>query len=163
MLEDMLEKYEIVSSVGDKIGKIKEVYIDIEAWEIKFLKVSPGVVKSSFLLDLKDVETVDLENHRMIVKDDYERGDLPDKPTKHMYPYDDLVKHEVVDIEEEKIGKIYSMEVPYKKLKSFKIWKLLIRTGLTGRRLRLSPSEIEEVMTKIKLKGTLASYKGEEE
>lgn len=163
MLEDMLEKYEVTNSVGDKIGKIKEVYIDIESWEIKFLKISPGVVKHSFLLDLRYVSVVDLESHRMVVRDDFEKMELPDKPTKHMYPYDELTSKEVIDVEGDKVGKIYSLEIPYNKLKSFKIWKILIKTGIKGRRLRLSPAEIKEVMTKITLWKTLESYQESED
>lgn len=163
MLEEMFEKYEIVNDVGEHIGKIKEVYIDLNTWEIKALKISPGVVKSSFMMDIGSIRTVDLERHKMIVEDSFERKDLPETASKSMYPYNDLQKHHVMDSEGEKVGKIYSLEIPYEKLKSFKIWKLLIRTGIKERRLRISPTEVGSVMKDINLRKKKDFYLDKEE
>lgn len=158
MLEDMLEKYEIVNSVGEHMGKIKEIYIDLESWDIKAMKVSPGVLKGSFLLNVKDIQTVDLEGKKMVVIDDHEKGELPESSTKKLYPYDELTKRHVVDSEGEKVGKVYSLEIPYHKLGTLKIWKLLIKTGIKDRRLRISPTEVHEVMDDINLRKKLEFY-----
>lgn len=158
MLEDMLEKYEIVNSVGEHMGKIKEIYIDLESWDIKALKVSPGVLKGSFLLDVKDIQVVDLEQNKMIVVDEFEKKELPESASKNLYPYDELTKRHVLDSDGEKVGKIYSLEIPYHKLGTLKIWKLLIRTGIKDRRLRVSPTEVHEVMEDINLRKKIDFY-----
>lgn len=162
MLEEMFEKYEVVNSVGESLGKIKEIYIDLESWEIRALKISPGLVKSSFLLDIDAIENVDLENHRMIAKDEHEQGEVPKESTRKLYPYDEIQKRQVLDIDGEKVGKIYSLEIPYEKLKVFKIWKLLIKTGFKDRRLRISPSDISNIMNDINLKKKLEEYQESE-
>ena len=163
MLEDMLEKYEIVNSVGETIGKIKEIYIDLDTWDVKALKISPGVLKGSFLLHMKDVKTVDMEKHRMMVLEEYEKDEIPETSTRNLYPYDDLSKRTVLDSEGEKIGKIYSLEIPYEKLGSMKIWKLLIKTGIKDRRLRIAPTEVNEVMDDINLRKTIDFYQNKDE
>jgi hypothetical protein len=38
------------------------------------------------------------------------------------------------------------------------VWKILIKTGLKERRLRIRPQEIYEVMDQIKLHGPLENY-----
>ncbi len=158
MLEEMFEKYEVVNSVGESLGKIKEIYIDLETWEIKALKISPGLVKSPFLLDIDAVKDVDLEKHRMIAKDEHEQGEVPKEPTRNLYPYDEIQKRHVLDCDGEKIGKIYSLDIPYEKLKAFKVWKLLIKTGFKDRRIRISPDEIKNVMNDINLNKKLEEY-----
>lgn len=160
----MLEKFKVVNSVGEEIGKIKEVYMDLDSWDVKYLKVSPGVLKESFLLNIKDIHLIDTEKNRMVVNDEYTQGDLPETPTRGMYPYDELMKRNVVDSEGEKVGKIYSLEIPYEKMRSLKVWKLLIKTGVKDRRLRIAPTEVGEVMDDINLRKTIDFYqdKGEE-
>jgi sporulation protein YlmC with PRC-barrel domain len=163
MLEDILEKYEIVNSVGEHMGKIKEIFIDLESWDIKAMKVSPGVLKGSFLLNVKDIQTVDLEGKKMVVIDDYDKGELPEKPTRNLYPYDELTKRHVLDSDGEKVGKVYSLEIPYHKLGTLKVWKLLIKTGIKDRRLRISPTEVHEVMEDINLRKKLEFYQNRNE
>jgi sporulation protein YlmC with PRC-barrel domain len=158
MLEDILEKFKIVNSVGEEIGKIKEVYLNLDNWDVKYFKISPGMLKGSFLLNIKEIHLIDTENLRMVVNDEYTKGEIPDKPTRDMYPYDELIKRNVVDSDGEKVGKIYSLEIPYEKLKSLKVWKLLIKTGVKDRRLRIAPTEVGEVMDEINLRKTIDFY-----
>ncbi len=163
MLEDMLEKYEIVNSVGETIGKIKEIYIDLDTWDVKALKISPGMLKGSFLLHLKDVTKIDLDNNRMVVTEEFGKDEIPETATRKLYPYDELSKRTVVDSEGEKVGKIYSLEIPYEKLGSMKIWKMLIKTGIKDRRLRIAPTEVNEVMDDINLRKTIDFYQNKEQ
>ncbi len=158
MMEELVEKYEITNSVGEHIGKIKEIYLDLDTWEIVAFKASPGALKKSFMLDLSDIVKVDTEEMKLIAKDEIEKKEVPETPTKKLYPYDELQKVHVVDSEGEKVGKITSLEIPYEKLKKFKVWKILIKTGLKDRRLRLAPAEIGKVMEEIHLVKTLENY-----
>ena len=162
MLEELYEKFEIVNSVGEHIGKIKEVYLDLDIWEIKAFKISPSALKKSYLIELKEIQKVDLEDKKLIVGDEVEKKEVPEKPTKKLYPYDELMKLHIVDKEGEKVGKITSLEIPYEKLKKFKVWKILIKTGLKERRLRVSTSEVDKVMEKIHLKKNLIDYQSNE-
>lgn len=157
-MEQLFEKYEIVNSVGESMGKIKEVYIDLETWKIEALKISPGITKSSYLLKIGSIEDVNLEEHFMIINDEFEKGEIPKEPSKKLYPYDELQTKQVVDSDGEKVGKIYSVEIPYDKLGTFKIWKILIKTGIKDRRLRISPDEVKYVMKDINLKKKIDEY-----
>lgn len=158
MMEELVEKYEITNSVGEHIGKIKEIYLDLDKWEIVAFKASPGALKKSFLVNISDIVKVDTTEMKLIAKDEITEVEVPEIPTKNLYPYNDLQKVHVVDSEGEKVGKITSLEIPYDKLKKFKVWKILIKTGFKDRRLRLAPTEIGKVMEEIHLVKTLESY-----
>lgn len=161
MLEKNLEDYKVVNSIGEELGKVKEAHIDIENWMIVAFEISPGAIKKNFILQVSEINSMDIEKSLIIVKDDLLREEVPKVPKKSMYPMDELKKLKVLDRSGEKIGKIYNFEVPYEKLKTFKIGKVLISTGLKERRLRIPPTEISEVMKEIKLLKNEEDYQGE--
>jgi len=158
MLMKILEEYKVSNTVGEHVGKIKEAYIDLDKWEIVAFEVSPGALKKNVLIDLEEMVKLDMDEKTLVVKDDHQVKEVPDTPVKHLYPLDHLMDLHVVDADGEKVGKIYNLEVPYEKLRKFKIWKILIRTGIKEKRLRLSPSEIKEVMKEIHLKKAEKEY-----
>jgi len=82
---------------------------------------------------------------------------------KELYPFNELKKHHVVDSEGEKIGKIYNLEIPIEKLRQYKVWKLLVKTGFKERRIRISPKEIKEIMDDIRLVKTIENYQDSNE
>ncbi|HHD15253.1 MAG TPA: hypothetical protein ENK47_00930 [Euryarchaeota archaeon] len=161
MLAEILEKYKVINSVGNTIGKVKDIYLDLNTWNIVGFRISPGPLKKDFVLGPGEIVKFDTTDSTIIVNDDFEQDEIPKQPRKDMYPFDELKKHTVVDSEDKKIGKIYNLEIPYEKLKAFKVWRVLIKTGISERRLRLHPTEIKEVMETIKLKGREADYKEE--
>ena len=55
----------------------------------------------------------------------------------------------------------YNIEIPVEKLEEYKVWKLLIKVGIKERRLRISPSEIKEIMEDINLSKSEEEYKAE--
>jgi len=158
MLMKILEEYKVTNTVGEHVGKIKEAYLDLDKWEVVAFEVSPGALKKHILIDLSDMEKLDAEDKTLVLKDTYGTKDVPKSSMKGMYPLKDLLDLHVVDAEGEKVGKIYDLEIPYEKLHRFKVWKMLIRTGIKERRLRLSPSEVKEVMADIKLKKAEKEY-----
>lgn len=162
MLTKILEEYKVVNSVGEELGKVKEAYIDLEKWTVAAFEISHGVLKKHYLLKTSEILKLDMENQQMLVKDDHETVEIPKTPTKVLYPMDELKKLHVLDKDGGKVGKLYNLEVPYEKLKNFNVWKVLIKTGFKDRRLRLSPAEISEVMTEIRLKKAENEYTGEE-
>lgn len=163
MLAKILEHYKVVNSVGEELGKVKEAYVDLEKWTVVAFEVSHGMLKKNYLLKVEEILKMDTEDQHILVKDEHEMVDVPKIPTKTMFPLDELKKLPVLDKNGDKIGKLYNLEVPYEKLKSFKVWKVLIRTGFKDRRLRISPTEISEVMKDIRLKKAESEYSGEKE
>ena len=151
MLLKIIEEYKVTNTVGELVGRIKEAYLDLDKWEIVAFKVHPGALKKNILIDLKDMDKLDIEEKTLILKDSYEAKEVPKIPVKGLYPLETLMDLHVVDAEGQKVGKIYNLEVPYEKLHRFKVWKVMIRTSIKERRLRLSPSEIKEVMKEIHL------------
>lgn len=162
MLAKLIEEYKVVNSVGNNVGKIKDIYIDLDTWMINSFEISPGALKKDFLLEISNIVKFDETDQIVIVKDDFESKEVPEHPKKNSYPYEELKKHNVVDSEGEKIGKVYNLEIPFEKLKTFKVWKVLIKTGFKDRRLRLNTSEITKVMDDINLSKTKDEYMGED-
>lgn len=151
MLAKIIEEYKVVNSVGNHVGKIKDIYIDLNTWMIVGFEVSPGTLKKAIVIRTEDVVKFDDEDKIVIIKDDFESKEAPKHPMRERYPFEELRKHSVVDANGDKVGKIYNLEIPFEKLKAFKVWKVLIKTGITERRLRLNTSEITEVMDEIRL------------
>ncbi len=158
MLENLIEKYKVVNSVGNNIGRIKDFFIDLTSWRIKAFSVSPSLIKKDLLVHTKDISKIDHDEKLIVLRDSYEAQESPSHPITDMYSFHDLKKHHVVDRNGEKVGKIYHLEVPIEKLKNFKVWKVLIKVGFKERRLRISPREITDVVGDVKLRGTIESY-----
>jgi sporulation protein YlmC with PRC-barrel domain len=159
MLADLMEKYKVVNSVGEEIGKIKDIYIDINTWKITAFEISPGALKKNLMIKSKYISKFDEETKHVLLKDGYETSEAPKQVLKEMYPFNELKKHHVIDKDGEKVGKIYNLEIPIEKLKQYKVWKLLVKTGLKERRIRISTKEIKEVMDDIRLARTVEHYK----
>lgn len=158
MLAKLIEDYRVVNSVGNHVGKIKDIFIDLNRWTIVGFKISPGALKKDFMVTVEDVVKFDEGDKMVIIRDDFRSDEIPERPMKERYPFEELSKHAVLDSEGEKVGKIYNLEIPFEKLKTFKVWKVLIRTGMTERRLRLNTSEIVEIMDEIKLAKAESEY-----
>lgn len=158
MLIKKMEECKVVNTVGEPVGKIREAYIDLEKWEIKAFEISPGTLKKNIILDLRDLKKVDIEDRTIMVRDSFKRGEPPKMPVKNMYPLKELMDLQVIDADGEKVGRIYDLEVPYEKLENFKVWKVLIRTGIKEKRLRLSTAEIAEVIKEVRLRKAEKHY-----
>jgi len=158
MLMKLLEKYKVMNTVGENIGRIKDAYLDLDKWEIVAFKVHPGALKKNIMIDLKDMDHVDIESTTLVVKDDFETKEVPKTPMSGIYPVEELMDLTVLDADGSKVGKIYNMEIPYEKLQKFKVWRVLIKTGFKEKRLRLSPSEIKQVMKEVHLKKKEQEY-----
>jgi sporulation protein YlmC with PRC-barrel domain len=69
---------------------------------------------------------------------------------------------EVLSSDGHEIGKVYDFDVPLK-LKTWTIWKILIKRGIKERRLRLGQDEIESIAENVMLKKSLSEIDAEEE
>ncbi|MGA1821558.1 MAG: PRC-barrel domain-containing protein [Thermoplasmatota archaeon] len=158
MLADLIEKFKVVNSVGEEIGKIKDIYIDINTWKIAAFEISPGALKKNIMIRSRDISKFDESSKHILLKDGYETSEASKQVLKEMYPFNELKKHHVVDSDGEKIGKIYNLEIPIEKLRQYKVWKILVKTGFKERRIRISPKEIKEIMDDIRLAKTIEHY-----
>ncbi len=163
MLAEVMEKYKVVNSVGNTIGRVRDIHIDLNTWRIEAFEISPGTLKKDFLIDTDEIIKLDETDMIVIVPDDFKKEDVPDTPKRDLFPFSEMKKKHVLDRDEEKVGRIYNLEIPFEKLKVFKVWKILIKTGFSDRRLRISTSEVDEIMDDITLKGTLEQYSNSEE
>ncbi len=162
MLAKLIEEYKIVNSVGNHVGKIKDIYIDLNNWMIIGFEVTPGPLKKDIMLMVEDIVKFDETDRIIIVNDEFNSEEVPDQPMKERYPFEELRKHNVLDSEGKKVGKIYNLEIPFEKLKTFKVWKVLVRTGISERRLRFNPDEIIEIMDDVTLAKKEEDYQGTE-
>ena len=159
MLENLIEKYKIESSQGETIGRIKDFVIDTESWRIIQFEISPSILKKDLLVKTKDIREIDHEEKLIILQEGSEPHEKSLKMDRGLISFHDLKKLNVTDKDGEKVGRIYHLEVPIEKLKTYKVWKVLIKVGLKERRLRLSTSEIHEVKDDVVLRGSLEQYK----
>ena len=159
MLENLIEKYKIESSSGETIGRIKDFIIDTASWRILLFETSPSILKKDQLTDIKDIREIDHDEKLIILREGGEPHDIPTRLDKGLMSFHDLKKLPVTDKDGEKVGRIYHLEIPIEKLKTYKVWKVLIKVGIKERRLRLSTSEIREVGDEISLRGSLEQYK----
>lgn len=159
MLENLIEKYKIESSQGETIGRIKDFIIDTESWRILQFEISPSILKKDLLVNTRDIREIDHEVKLIILKEGSETHEKPTKLDRGLISFHDLKKLHVTDRDGEKVGKIYHLEVPIEKLKTYKVWKVLIKVGIKERRLRLSTSEVREVEDEVALRGSLEQYK----
>ena len=158
MLAELLEDYKVVNTVGEEFGKIKEVFFDLNTWMVSGFELSPGIFKKDTLLTLDDILSIRDDEKTIIARDEFKGSDLPGEPNLSMFPFEELKKRKIMDRNDEYVGKIYNMEIPFDKLKKLMVWKILIKTGMKERRLRIRPQEIIDVKDQIKLHGPLEEY-----
>ena len=158
MLEKMVEKYRIIDAVGNDVGKIKDVYLNIKTWNVSAIEYSPGALKKDRVFKIDQINRMDYEKSQIILNEGFEDMEKVDKAKSDLYPFQQLKKLNVVDKDGEKVGKVYNLDIPIEKLKDFKVWKVLIKVGMKERRLRLPTSEISSVMTDINLAKSLEEY-----
>jgi len=158
MLAELLDDYRVQTTVGEEVGKIKDVYFDIDSWMVSGFELSPGMFKKDRLLRIEDVKEIRDEEKLLIVGDDFQGAELPTNSTRTLFSLDEIRKKRILDRNNQKVGKIYNMEIPYDKLKKLKVWKVLIHTGIRERRLRIRPQEITDIKDEIKLAKSLEEY-----
>ena len=91
-LAELLDDYKVVNSVGEHVGKIKDVFLDLNKWAISGFEVSPRIFKKAVLLRIEDVVEFKEKEKFVIVKDDFQGSEIPSTPMKNMFPFDELRK-----------------------------------------------------------------------
>ncbi|MGA1848341.1 MAG: PRC-barrel domain-containing protein [Thermoplasmatota archaeon] len=163
MLAELLDDYKVQTTVGEEVGRIKDVFFDIDKWTVTGFELSPGMFKKDRLLRIEQVKEIRDDEKLLIVDDSFQGGELPPSPSRMLFPMDAIKKKKVVDRNQDKVGKVYNMEIPYDKLKKLKVWKVLINTGFRERRLRIRPQDISDIKEDIHLEKSLEEYRNKME
>jgi sporulation protein YlmC with PRC-barrel domain len=170
ILGSELEKFEVVDSLGEEIGKVKDVIVDTtkKEWKIKEIIVSKGVLKGEAVFSFDSINKFDKEENSVSLKEGAELEDFDEEKLTHTYLSMDAVKdRDIFSSNEEEIGKIYDYIVA-DTLTPWQVIKILIKPHehfLAGRRIRLDVeniSKIKDVIT-VQLSKTELEKKAEKE
>jgi sporulation protein YlmC with PRC-barrel domain len=146
-----LDGFAIETPLGDSLGKLTSLILDVEKWKVSKLVVSPGALKKQVTYDLGDISEFKKDDKKIVIKPDIEPGQMPEFPTLTFMPLKELMGKKILTSDEEKLRGLYDLDIATQ-LKEWDVWKLLIQTPLKERRLRLSHEDVEAVAENIVLK-----------
>jgi sporulation protein YlmC with PRC-barrel domain len=137
--------------MGDKMGKMKDLVIDTSNWKVKGLVISEKKRRS--LVNPHDLK-IEWDNERIILSPEVKAiEDTQEKSSVHNLYLSDLVKKHVISSDEEKVGRIFDVEITTE-LKDWEVWKLLIKVGFKKRRLRMRPKKISKLGKDVSIRMT---------
>lgn len=154
MLYSILKKCELTTPIGEKIGKITDLLVDTREtpWTVKkiTLKTRRMLGKSS-AYPIDQVEKVNKTLKNVRVKGYVEPETAPTLSKVDMMHLGDLTKKTAVTEDDEKIGKIYNFDVSTL-TKPWTVEKVLIKTGIRKRRLRISVDRVKTIEKDVTIK-----------
>jgi sporulation protein YlmC with PRC-barrel domain len=152
MLFTKLTGFEVKTPMGDKKGKMTDFVFNGNTWKIKYVIISEGFLRKKHVGVKPEDIKVDERTSSLIIQPEVALIEVEMKGSSvdHLH-FSTLKKNDVFTSDDEKTGGIYDVDIATK-LKRWEIWKVLIKTGWTERRLRISPKEIESLGETIKLK-----------
>ena len=144
-LFSQMEGYKIRSKLGDDMGKLEDLIIDSSTWKVKGLIVAEGLlVKNRSLVKPFDIK-LDHDVEQILLSPEAKTEEITQEKSSIHYLYlSDLMKKHVITSDDDKIGKIYDIEIATE-LNEWKVWKLLIKVGFKQRRLRVRPENISKL------------------
>lgn len=157
MLGSELEGFIVVDSLGEEIGKVKDVLVDTtkEKWHIKEIVFSGGILKGEGVFSFSAIKKFNESEKRIEFKEGTDLREYDEKKFSRRYlSMDSVKKREVFGSDEEEIGKIYDY-VLATSLTPWKVIKILIRPHehrLKGRRIRLNVKNISKIKDVITVK-----------
>lgn len=146
MLYSILKKCELTTPIGEKIGKITDLLVDTREtpWTVKKITLKKRILGKSFAYPIDQVEKVNKTQKNVRVTG-YVKPETPPTLSKlGMMFLGDLTKKNAVSEDGEKIGKIYDFDVSTL-TKPWTVEKVLIKTGIKKRRLRISVDRIKTI------------------
>jgi len=144
MLYSILKKCELTTPIGEKIGKITDLLVDTREtpWTVKKITLKKRILGKSFAYPIDQVEKVNKTQKNVRITG-YVKPETPPTLSKvDMMFLGDLTKKNAVSEDGEKIGKIYDFDVSTL-TKPWTVEKVLIKTGIKKRRLRISVDRIK--------------------
>lgn len=170
ILGSELDKFEVVDSLGEEIGKVKDLIVDTtkNEWNVKEIIISKGILKGDKVINIDTINKFDEDEKNISLKEGTQLIDFDEDKLTHTSLTMDAVKdRKVFSSDEEEIGKIYDY-VLAETMTPWQVIKILIRPHehfLKGRRIRLDVEnilEIKDVIT-IKMPKTELEKKAEKE
>ncbi len=165
-----LEDFEVLDSLGEEVGKVKDVIVDTtkKEWNIKEIVISKGILKGEAVFPFDAINKFDEEEKIVSLKEGAKLQDFDEEKLTHTYLSMDAVRdRDVFSSDEDEIGKIYDYVVA-DTLTPWQVIKVLIKPHkhfLTGQRIRLdveNVSKIKDVIT-VNLPKTELEKKAEKE
>ena len=148
MLFSQLKGIIIRTDKGHEKGKINNIIIDIDKWTIDGIEVSTGLLKEQIYFPVDVILELDPVKKILLIDDEGESIDSPVTDDLPLALASDILSMKVITLEGEDVGKLYDFDIATK-LKHWKVWKLLIKTGFNQRRLRISPTEVHDMTDRI--------------
>jgi len=153
MLYSILKKCELTTPIGEKIGKITDLLVDTckTPWTVKKIALKTRMLGKSFAYPIDQVEKVDKTQKTVQVTGHVEPETPPTLSKVDMMYLEDLTKKNAVTEDGEKIGKIYNFDISTV-TKPWTVEKVLIKTGIRKRRLRISVDRIKTIEKDVMIK-----------
>lgn len=145
MLYSEIRNTDFKEEIRGKVGKLAELIFDTKDWKINGFVINHGFgKKNKKVISTKDVARIDPDERFIHLSEDYQETEVPESWQMDSFLSDDLLKMKVLSSDGEKVGKLIDLEIT-DRLKDYRIWKLLVSTGIKSRRLRLPPKEFKIV------------------
>ena len=154
MLYSILKKCELTTPIGEKIGKITDLLVDTREtrWTVKKITLKTRrMLGKSFAYPIDQVENVNKTQKNVRVTGYVEPETPPTLSKVDMMFLEDLTKKDAVTEDGEKIGKIYNFDVSTL-TKPWTVEKVLIKTGIRKRRLRISVDRVKTIEKDVVIK-----------
>ncbi len=151
----------VETPVGEVLGKLDGLIVDIRNWKVDRIVVSPGTFRKNSAYDLADVESFDEETMKLYLRPEATAYPVPDHSTHEAMFLRDLMWKNIYTADKKRLKSLYDVDIATQ-LKHWDLWKLLIQTPLKRRRLRISPSDIEKVADTITLSLTMSTIEKRE-
>lgn len=155
ILKSQLEGCSVEYKVGDRIGKVNDVIVDVTdaKWPIHGLAVSPGFGKGEVIVTPpNDVTLDDEEGNRLVIAHDAAISTkVVDVSNMKSLKLDFIDNLPVMSSDGERVGSVYDVTIATR-VKPWKVKKLLVRSKIlkgglkrSERRLRLDVKHVKRV------------------
>jgi len=153
MLYSILKKCELTTPIGEKIGKITDLLVDAREtpWTVKKITLKTRMFGKSFAYPIDQVEKVNKAQKNVRITGYVEPETPPMLSKVDMMFLGDLTKKNAVTEDGEKIGKIYNFDISTL-TKPWTVEKVLIKTGIKKRRLKISVDRVKTIEKNVVIK-----------
>jgi len=145
MLHSQVVGFDFFKPIEGKIGKLVGMILNTETWRVTHFVISHGMGKSSKMtIEERFVKKFDMTNNMIYLADEHEEEPVPTTSKQTKFMCKDFIGISVISADGKKVGKITDFDIP-EKMKIWKMWKVMIKTGFKSRRLRISPEDIRSL------------------
>lgn len=155
VLYSKLKGYKVVTPTGDKIGGLKDLYVDTTStpWKVESLAIASRRVGKAFVHSMSEVQKIEKPERYIELMSHAEREPLPRTSKPGAMSIVDLKKRKFVDEEGGKVGKLGDVAV-HIGITPWTIEKLIIDVGVGKRRLRLDPENVKTIKQEVVLEAS---------